>query len=188
MPFAFDLERNNRGWVASAAHPPVGHRGAVDFIIEQLLPLAPGTEEQLEAGANFLLADCGGGKALHRIGLRFPMSRFVGIDELPWNVASAASHARAAGLGNLWFQHDVPGEIEVPPVYDVVVSLDASCGRDHDPHRIVRVASAVRSGGVLFFENDNGTARSTLLAMGFRKVFEARPHLSPSRRIIVAWK
>lgn len=188
MPFSFELERASRGWIASSAIPPIVHRGTPDFIIDQLLPMAPGSLERLESGANFLLTDCGGGKALHRIGLCFPMSRFVGIDELLWNVDSAASHARAAGLGNLWFHHDSPEETEVPPVYDLVVSLDPAGSRSHDPHRIVRIASSVRSGGVLFFENDNGTARAALLAMGFRKVCEARPQAAPSRRIIVAWK
>ena len=160
-------------------------RGTSDFVVDQLFPLAPGTLEQMERGGNLLLADCGGGNALHRMARRFMRSRFVGIDELPWNVASAASHSRATRIGNLWYQEDTP-EMELPPVYHVVVSLDPNCCGAHDPHWIVRIASAVRPDGVLFFENDNGTARATLIAMGFRRICEVRPAGAPQRRFIVA--
>jgi 2-polyprenyl-3-methyl-5-hydroxy-6-metoxy-1,4-benzoquinol methylase len=155
-------------------------------MVDQLFPLVPGTLEQMESGANLLLADCGGGKALHRMALRFPQSRFVGIDVLPWNVSSAASHARAAGIGNLWFHQDSPDEIEVPPIYHVVVSLDPCSRSKYQPHWIVQIAGSVRPGGVLFFENDDGTARAALIAMGFRRVCESRPEGAPHRRFIVA--
>jgi hypothetical protein len=162
------------------------HRNAPDFVVDELFPLTNGTLEIMESGANVLLADCCGGMALHGMALRFPRSRFVGIDELPWNVASAANHAKTARIGNLWFHDDAPGGVELPPVYNVVVSLDPLCRARHDPHWTVRIASAVRPGGVLFLENDNGTARAALLAMGFRKISEVRPAGMPSRRFIVA--
>ncbi|HUG13027.1 MAG TPA: hypothetical protein VMM36_18560 [Opitutaceae bacterium] len=161
-------------------------RESTDFVVDQLLPIVPGTLDLMERGANFLLADCGGSDALRRIARQFRRSRFVGIDEQPWNVASAASRARAARIGNLWFHDDLPDEMEFPPVYHVVVSLDPGGRVPRDPHWIVRIAAAVRHDGVLFFENDNGTARATLLAMGFRKIREMRPEGAPSRRFIVA--
>ena len=161
-------------------------RGSTYFVVNQLFPHVPGTLALMERGANLLFADCGAGDALLRIARQFRRSRFVGVDEQPWNVASSASRARAARIGNLWFHDDLPDEFELPPVYHVVVSLDP-CGRiPRDPHWIVRVAAAVRHDGVLFYENDNGTARATLLAMGFRKIREVRPAGAPQRRFIVA--
>lgn len=186
MPIASETQHHDNPPATSVAGGIAAFRGATDFVVEQLFPLAPGTHELMERGANLLLADCGGGRALHRMARRFPRSRFVGIAELPWNAASAASHARAARIGNLWIHRDSPGDFELAPVYHAVVSLDPCNGRAHDPHWIVRIASTVRPGGVLFFENDNGTARATLIAMGFRKICEARPANAPSRRFIVA--
>jgi SAM-dependent methyltransferase len=73
-----------------------------DSLVQQILPLAPGLIEKLEAGTRVADVACGSGNSTLVLARRFPNSTFVGYDLDADAIATARS--RAAGLTNVSFE------------------------------------------------------------------------------------
>jgi SAM-dependent methyltransferase len=97
-------------------------------LFSDVLPLAAGLEERLEAGASLADLGCGRGRAVLRMAERFPRSRFVGYDLSADAIAWARAEAERRALRNAEFvrrdlrNFDVDAE---PGAFDAVTTFDA---------------------------------------------------------------
>ncbi|MBP2702982.1 methyltransferase domain-containing protein [Microbispora sp. RL4-1S] len=70
------------------------------MLLDQWLPLVPGLDERLSAGARVAHLACGSGTALALLARRFPASRFVGVDRHELNVERARREAADFGVAD----------------------------------------------------------------------------------------
>jgi len=126
-------------------------------LFDQVLPLAPGLHERLEAGIDVMDAGCGAGGALIAMARRYPSSRFTGYD-LCGDVIASARQA-AAGLDNIRFERrDLTG-FDEQEAFDFITSFDAIHDQK-DPQGLVRgLYGALRPGGVYLVQDIGGSAR-----------------------------
>src|SRR5438874_7278400 len=128
------LERYTAGWFEN-------------LLIPVWVPAMPEVQAKLERGA--LVADigCGRGKALIKLALAFPRSRYVGYDIFEPTIAQATAQAQAAGVADrVRFEHrDVSAGL--PEQYDVITTFDVIHDAI-DPRGLLRTnRQALRSDG-----------------------------------------
>lgn len=115
----------------------------LSVLFTHILPLVPGAEEQLEAGASAIDLGCGRGRALLMLAERFPASTFVGYDLSPDAVGWAREQAAAHRLDNVTFEardlstYDADAE---PEAYDLAFTFDAV----HDQARPLALLKGIR--------------------------------------------
>jgi len=81
------LERYTAGWFEN-------------LLIPVWVPAMPEVQARLERGAMVADVGCGRGKALIKLALAFPRSRYVGYDIFEPTIAQATAHAQAAGVAD----------------------------------------------------------------------------------------
>jgi 2-polyprenyl-3-methyl-5-hydroxy-6-metoxy-1,4-benzoquinol methylase len=115
----------------------------LSVLFSHIVPLVPGMEDALEAGASLLDLGCGRGRALIQLAERFPASTFVGQDLSAEAIAFAREQATERGLDNLTFeQRDLSTwDVEAPPeAFDFVTTFDAV----HDQARPLALLKGIR--------------------------------------------
>ncbi len=101
-------------------------RGTFDeLLVDAYLPLVPGLEARLAAGARVADVGCGTGRAMVLLAAAYPASTFVGYDLADDAVARARSEAAAAGLANARFEVRDAAGLTVEQPLDVVFVFDA---------------------------------------------------------------
>ena len=133
--------------------------GVVDtLLLDQVLPLAPGLVERLDAGADVLDVGCGLGNALVLMAERFPQSRFRGIDVCQDVIEGARQTVDDKGLSNLEFEVLDAAHLDAEDAFDLVTAFDAI----HDqaqPHQVLAaVCRALRPGGVFLMQDIAGSS------------------------------
>lgn len=123
-------------------------RGAYDqFLVDAIVPLAPGLTERLTAGARAADVACGTGHALVVLGRAFRASTFTGYDLDEEAIARARAEADAAGLGNVTFEvRDVP-TLRVDEPLDAVFVFDALHDQVDPTGMLDRIHEALGAGG-----------------------------------------
>jgi SAM-dependent methyltransferase len=118
----------------------------VNALVPAWLPLLPGVEAALRAGADVADVGCGAGRALIELARVYPASRYAGFDVDPRQVERARANAAAAGVdGRVRFE---PSGVDAGP-YDVVFAFDVVHDAA-DPAGLLRaVRGALRPGGAL---------------------------------------
>ncbi|MEV0147119.1 MULTISPECIES: class I SAM-dependent methyltransferase [unclassified Nonomuraea] len=119
------------------------------MLLDQWLPLVPGLEEKLTAGARVAHLACGSGTALALLAQRFPASRFVGVDRHDLNVERARREIAELGVTDrvtltrvAEFADGLSGS------YDLIMTFDA-LHLAADPGEVLRrVAGALTPAGV----------------------------------------
>lgn len=129
-------------------------------LFDQILPLAPGITDRLQAGIRVLDVACGRGRALVRMAERFPASRFTGYDLSAQAIDWARTNAARAGVENVRFEtrdltdFDVTAE---PGAFDFITVFDGI----HDQARPRRVLDGIRrslaADGVLLMQDIHGS-------------------------------
>lgn len=115
----------------------------LSVLFTHILPLVPGAEARLEAGASLLDLGCGRGRALLMLAERFPKSSFSGYDLSTEAVSHASEQAAERGLENVQFEardlstFDVEAE---PESFDLVTTFDAV----HDQARPLAMLRGIR--------------------------------------------
>jgi SAM-dependent methyltransferase len=126
-------------------------RGVLDtMLIEQYLPLAPGLEDRLRAGARVTDIACGTGHALIVLARAFPASTFVGYDLDEHAIARARAEATGAGLTNVTFELADVARLAVATPFDVAFVFDALHDQVEPQGVLDRIHDALAPDGLLF--------------------------------------
>jgi SAM-dependent methyltransferase len=123
-------------------------RGTFDeLLIDELLPLADGLVDRLDAGIRVADFGCGTGHAINLMAKAHPASTFVGYDLADDAIATARTEAACVGLGNAEFE--VRDVLSVPrePGFDAVFAFDAVHDQADPTGVLDRVMDVLRPGG-----------------------------------------
>ncbi len=153
------------GGVPYAAYPrfhavmaEMSDQTVVSSLIELILPLAPGSGEQLARGIDVLDVGCGSGRAIHRMARVYPRSRFTGYDLSPEAIAHAKREAEEQGIGNVQFEVRDLAEFEAHESFDLVTAFD-TIHDQADPERVLDgIHDGLRPGGVFLMQEIGGTS------------------------------
>lgn len=132
-------------------------QSVVAGLVEQVLPLAPGLNEQLQRGIEVLDIGCGSGRAMMHLAKHFPNSRFVGEDFSPEVIASATAEARRQGLTNIRFQVQDAATMTARQAFDLITAFDAIHDQARPAAVLKNIASALRPGGLFLMQDISGT-------------------------------
>lgn len=120
---------------------------------EFILPLVPGLQAQLEAGADVADIGCGSGKAINYLAALYPNSRFHGIDLCEEAIISARREAAELGLTNVEFTAmdatHLPGEFR----FDVIFTFDAVHDQAHPAAVLGNIRRLLKPGGVYLMQD-----------------------------------
>ena len=121
-----------------------------DILVQQILPLAPGLVEKLDAGTRAADVACGAGNGTLVMARRFPNSTFVGYDQDA--AAIAVARSRAGGLANVSFEVADAATLTSDQPFGVAFVFNAI----HDQARPLEVLTSIRSilepGGTLLMD------------------------------------
>jgi 2-polyprenyl-3-methyl-5-hydroxy-6-metoxy-1,4-benzoquinol methylase len=121
-----------------------------DILVQQILPLAPGLVEKLDAGTRVADVACGAGNGTVVMARRFPNSTFVGYDQDA--AAIAVARSRAAGLNNVSFEVADAATLTADQPFGVAFVFNAV----HDQARPLEVLTSIWSvlepGGTLLMD------------------------------------
>jgi SAM-dependent methyltransferase len=124
-------------------------RGTYDeFLVDAVVPLAPGLTDRLTAGAHVADVACGSGHALIVLARAFPASTFTGYDLDEDAIARARTEADAAGLRNVVFEVRDVAALRVDKALDVVFVFDALHDQVDPVGVLDRIRDALAPGGV----------------------------------------
>ncbi len=133
----------------------------LSVLFSHILPLIPGMEERLEAGASMLDLGCGRGRALLLLAERFPSSVFLGYDLSADAVAFASTHAAELELENVRFEQrdlstfDVEAEAEA---FDYVATFDAVHDQAKPLAMLKGIRRTLKPGGVYLMQDIQGSS------------------------------
>lgn len=155
-PQVVDCFRHGGG-VPYSAYPRFqqiqGEESAMTYrakLVSDILPLAPGVVDRLQAGTDVLDLGCGQGAALNIMAQAFPRSRFTGWDFSEEGVRAGREEARTLGLSNAQFEARSLTSLDATGAYDVITTFDVV----HDlaaPQEVLRrIARALRRDGIFF--------------------------------------
>lgn len=129
------------------------------FLLEGVLPLAPGLVDRLRAGIRVADVGCGRGHALNVMARAFPKSRFFGFDVSRDAIAAARTEAEAMRLSNVRYEARDAATFNAVRELDLVTAFDAI----HDqpqPARLLRaIAGALTPGGVFLMSEPAASSR-----------------------------
>jgi SAM-dependent methyltransferase len=125
-------------------------RGFLDaFLLSHCVPLVPGLDDRLTAGARLAAVGCGTGHALVLLGRAYPKSTFVGYDIDDGALARGRAEAAGAGLTNVRFEACDAARLIVDEPFDAVFVFDAVHDQV-DPARVLRRIHVALKPGAFF--------------------------------------
>ena len=96
-----------------------------ELLVPEVLPLAPGVTELLDAGGRAADVACGTGNAVLVLAAAFPASTFVGYDLDDRALARGRTEAARRGLSNVTFVQVDAARLRVEEPFDVVFVFNA---------------------------------------------------------------
>lgn len=125
----------------------------VAALTDHILPLSKGLTEKLKHGIDVLDIGCGAGRAVCRLAVEFPNSRFVGYDLCEEAVSAGRAEAKRQGLKNVRFETRDVSRIGDKDKFDLITAFDAI----HDqakPDIVLReIATALRPDGTFLMQD-----------------------------------
>lgn len=128
------------------------YQTVVAALEDAILPLAPWTIGQLEAGIDVADVGCGLGKALIRLAGLFPNSRFTGFDLCADTVRQAESEAAERGLDNVRFVQADATRLEGSALFDLIVTFDAIHDQAHPAAVLAHIRRLLKPGGTYLMQ------------------------------------
>jgi SAM-dependent methyltransferase len=116
-------------------------------LLDAYVPLVPGLDEQLRAGARVADVACGTGHALVLLAREFPASTFVGFDFDEGAIARARAEAGGAQLDNVTFEVADAATLSVDEPFHVVFVFDALHDQVDPVAVLDRIHAALAPGG-----------------------------------------
>lgn len=123
------------------------YQNVVAALEDAILPLAPWTIGQLEAGVDVADVGCGLGKAMIRLAERFPNSRFTGYDLCADTVLLAEIEAAERGLDNVRFERVDATLLEGEARFDLIFTFDAIHDQAHPAAVLRHIRRLLKPGG-----------------------------------------
>ena len=118
-----------------------------NMLVQQWLPLVPGTTAKLSAGARVADVGCGTGQALIALARAFPAITATGYDVHPPSVEQARRAAAEAGLADRVSYQVLDAAAGLPDSFDVITTFDVVHDAV-DPLGLLRsIRDALRPGG-----------------------------------------
>lgn len=120
---------------------------------DAIIPLVPELREKLEKGIEVADIGCGSGKALNRLAVLYPNSRFTGYDLSAEAVDIANRDAAKAGLSNIEFiATDATGLAEAER-FDLIFTFDAVHDQAHPAVVLANIGRLLRKDGVYLMQD-----------------------------------
>jgi len=118
-----------------------------NMLVQQWLPLVPGTQAKLRAGARVADVGCGTGQALVALARAFPAVTGVGYDAYPPVIDQARKAAAGAGVADRVSYEVLDAAAGLPEAFDVITTFDV-VHDSADPLGLLRsIRDALRPGG-----------------------------------------
>lgn len=95
-----------------------------NLLLPQWLPAMPDVRSHLERGADVADVGCGRGRALIKLALAYPRSRYVGYDNFGPTVALAEANAREAGVADRVRFEERDVSLGLPRQFQVITTFD----------------------------------------------------------------
>ena len=148
------------GGVPSSAYARYGgvmaeetDQSVVAELVEQVIPLVPGLGDALARGSDVLDVGCGNGRALNRLAMEFPRSRFTGCETSGEAFEAGHAEARELGLANVRFTRCDLADPGLRGQFDLVTAF-FSIYEQARPERVLRaVAGMLRPDGVFLMQD-----------------------------------
>ena len=121
-----------------------------DILVQQILPLAPGLVEKLDAGTRAADVACGAGNGTLVMARRFPNSTFVGYDQDA--AAIAVARSRAGGLANVSFEVADAATLTSDQPFGVAFVFNAVHDQAHPLEVLTSIRSILEPGGTLLMD------------------------------------
>jgi SAM-dependent methyltransferase len=125
----------------------------VPALFEQIIPLVPGLHERLEAGIDVLDLGCGRGIALRMLALRYPKSRFTGLDLSAEAIAWAVEQADEDELTNICYLQADAATFTRPQAFDLITTFDAIHDQARPDLVLANIARSLRPDGVYLMQD-----------------------------------
>jgi SAM-dependent methyltransferase len=125
----------------------------VAALTDHILPLMPGVEDKLAAGARVLDVGCGSGRAICRLAQLYPDSRFRGLDLCDGAVAAARAHAESLGLSNVEFIQGDATQMAYEREFDLVLTFDAVHDQAHPAIVLAGIRRALKPDGLYLMQD-----------------------------------
>ena len=125
-------------------------------LLDQVLPLVPGIEERLRAGAHVLDVGCGSARALAKLAEAFPRSRFTGFDLSDGAVAAGRQRALEMGLSNLELEVSDIASMSTRRHYDLITAFDAIHDQARPQAVLEAIARALKPDGAFLMQDIRG--------------------------------
>jgi 2-polyprenyl-3-methyl-5-hydroxy-6-metoxy-1,4-benzoquinol methylase len=145
----------------------------LSVLFSHILPLIPGMDAALEAGASVLDLGCGRGRALVLLAEHYPASSFHGYDLSHEAIAFGREQAAERGLANVTFEQrdlstfDVDAE---PAAFDYVVTFDAVHDQAKPLAMLKGIRRALKDDGTYLMQDIQGSRPSRWLRAGTASV------------------
>jgi SAM-dependent methyltransferase len=122
--------------------------GFENLLTQHWLPGIPAAEEKLKAGAAVADLGCGRGRALIKLALTFPASRFVGYDAYAPTIDLARKRVAEAGVADRVRFEQLDFVKGIPDSYDVITTFDVVHDMVDPRGGLRSIHGALRPGGV----------------------------------------
>jgi 2-polyprenyl-3-methyl-5-hydroxy-6-metoxy-1,4-benzoquinol methylase len=118
-----------------------------NMLVQEWLPLAPGTEAKLRSGARVADVGCGTGQALIALARAYPAITATGYDAHQPSIEQARRAAAEAGVADRVSYHVLDAAAGLPESFDVITTFDVVHDAV-DPLGLLRsIRDALRPGG-----------------------------------------
>lgn len=134
------------------------HQTVIVPLMDDLLPLAPGLKEKLDAGVEVLDVGCGSGFAMVQMAQEFPNSNFTGYDMSEEAIKRGKERALELGLKNITLQVKDVAAFTDEKQFDLITTFDAVHDQA-DPARVLsNIHGALKDDGVYFMQDIAGSS------------------------------
>ena len=129
----------------------------VSALFDHILPLIPGLTEALQQGIDVLDVGCGCGRALNKLAVAFPNSRFTGYDFSGEAIANANTEAQLRKLNNIQFEVKDAATFDECDRYDLIATFDAIHDQARPDIVLQNIYKALRPDGVYLMQDIRAT-------------------------------
>lgn len=130
----------------------------VSALIDHILPLVPGLQDELEQGIDVLDIGCGSGRAMNLMARTYPDSRFTGIDLNAEPLQTAREESKEYELSNVRFIRKDLTDFDVDGDFHLVTAFDAIHDQARPDKVLAGVHSVLRPGGTFLMQDIAGSS------------------------------
>lgn len=127
-------------------------------LVDELLPLAPGLIEKLEAGIKVLDVGCGSGFAVAEMAKSFPASEFTGYDLSEEAISRGKNLINEYGLNNAVLEVKDVAEFNDQKKFDLITTFDAIHDQAKPDVVLKNIYNSLKDDGIYFMQDIAGSS------------------------------